>query len=342
MVFPFTILVINLINELIEVSGCENSAENPALSSPNRNFTFLNKDFAPNIAEKALEKIENCGKRTIEFVNTVSIVIVEFPVYCDNRICDNPDCKRHRGYKFTKAHFLQIESLKKQFNKPYAYIFTGWVLPVESINRRWLQNKLLFLYKLLKESSIGGFSVHMEIKLYPVEHKNYGNAYVHFHVVSNFIRDIGIVRGKWKRVVRSEKALTEEKIVKYISKYSSKTPFFATEIDRYRYHNLVYKTQMHRFCIKIDNDISRVKSDFYPLSLLEYEVYCTYRKDSEKNKVHHPFIDDYKNRDRPPDEFIEDSDLIDFQKNDFVDKELSWYKPKYKRPTEKEISDFYE
>ena len=308
--------------------------KNRALSSPYRNFTFQALKIEPKINKKirkiqlikALEKVDNCGKNFLEFVNKKTSDILTIPAFCDNRICNNPDCKKHRGHQFTKNHYKQIEKLKNDLEKPNAYIFTGWVLPVESINRKWLQSKLKFLYDILKKTSISEFSVHMEIKLYPSNHRHYGNAYVHFHCVSDYITDIGKVRQKWKRVIRSEKALTKEKIVGYISKYTSKTPFFQTNIDRELYHFLVYKTQMHRFSTTKQGELTNVESDYYPIEVIEYEIYNELKKGwkypSGAGK-------------KPPPSYQTHNKWIENFEIRHGIKEI-------KKPSNKEISDFYD
>lgn len=294
-----------------------------ALSSPTSNFVFSDVKKIDNL----YQKLSSCGKESVNIFDSSPEVYSWFsvPIYCNNRCCTNSDCKNHRGILFKNAHIHQISALMEHLEKPYAYIFTGYKLPLVNLSRRFIQSELRRLYDILKKSSISSFSVHMELKLYPEDHKDYGYCYLHFHVVSEYIKNIGLVRKKWKRVIRSERALTKNHIIPYIMKYSSKTPIFSNDLDKEFYHLLVYKTQMHRFCIF--DEISHISvnnnSRYYSEEALLKEVYNAYKND----KYYHSFVDDYKKRDKPPPNNLDNFGLngldsvivIDYSKDDSND-----------------------
>jgi len=222
--------------------------ENSALCSPKRNFLDFSDFYKPEFQEKLAcinAKKGNCGKFTKEYVHVKTNEVVEFPVYCDNRSCCI--CVEHKKYKYSKEHKKQIYSLDKSMRKPKAYIFTGWRLPLKDLTRVFCASKLLLLFGLLKRFSESEFSVHMEIKLLED-----GSAYLHFHVVSAFIKNLRLVSKLWGRVIRYEKAIKTEDLSNYVSKYASKVPMYYSNFQENYYTLLVYKLQMHRFSPKIN------------------------------------------------------------------------------------------
>lgn len=219
-------------------------AQNRTLSSPYRNFTILERNNLARINEKKA----NCGVDKINFINSSTLEQVFFPVYCDNRSC--PICKDHKKYKFRKTHHLQILALNKSMENPRAWVFTGWVMPIEELTREFCQDKIKKLFKLLKQYSASEFSIHMEIKI----QKN-GFAYLHFHVVSAYIKNIRLVSKLWGRKIRNELAILPDNLGFYVSKYASKVPYYPTVSHEAIFSVLVYKLQMHRFSPKIEHGI---------------------------------------------------------------------------------------
>jgi hypothetical protein len=229
--------------------GGLNEGKKGSLCPPYRNFILSDHE---NTLERFHEKVQKCGQELNEYVDRQTNELVTFPIYCDNRSCDNPECKDHRLYKYKKEHGGQIEVLQKTMNKPKGWVFSGWVIPYEDYDRRMIQDKLIELYRLLshvKYGSVTEFSIHMELKTYGVGHKNYGCVYLHFHVVCGGLKDLRYVRHVWGRQIRYEDAIRPEDLAHYVSKYASKTPHFATCVDQDVYHVMTYKLQMHRFSV---------------------------------------------------------------------------------------------
>jgi hypothetical protein len=287
-------------------------AEKQALSPPSSNFCFSDIEKLDNFHVKS----RNCGRYNQTFVSSSNSELIEFPIYCNNRSCNNEGCKEHRGYLFNRNHMGQISHVDDNIRKPKGWVFTGWVFPVPSNSfevdniRRFLQEKLIYLYRLLTVFSLTAFSVHMEIKPYPQGHKNEGKMYVHFHVVSGYINKLRVVRQRWKRQILAEDAKAIENLNRYVSKYASKTPYFDSEYTQEMYHLLVYKLHMHRFSIGKKDCVLSVRScgHFIPYSLLEWEVFTALKND----RFYHPFVDLYNERRRgkpPPvclDDFFEE------------------------------------
>lgn len=243
---------------------------------------------------KLYEKIANCGVNFNEYIAPDGC-LKSLPVYCDNRSCDNPECKKHRLYKYRKSHQAQIDRLNQSMKKPKGWVFTGYKYPLDKFTREFCQSKLLELNKLLKNSSVSEFSIHMEIKVYPKGHSNYGYAYLHFHVVSAGFRDLRYIRSRWKRQIRYEEAINKKALGYYVSKYASKTPVFNCELSRGFYHNLVYKLQMHRFsCSPAGGSPS--PSGWYSMDCLISEVKNELKKDwylnpNAKNKYYYKILE---------------------------------------------------
>lgn len=290
-------------------------AKNHAFSSLSRNLTFEHSELLSNL----YEKLANCGLETYAFIGPVKNgkhIFAEVPVYCDNRSCSNPDCKKHRLYKYKREHEPQLEYLKDNIDVPKAYVFTGWNIPIYEwdvdFTKKFVRKRLARLYLLLKKLSHTVFSIHMELKLYPVGHPKYGMAYLHFHVVSGFI-DVGKARQYWKRVVKYEHALSMDAIEGYISKYASKTPIFGCDNDRSMYHLIVYKTQMHRYSVGLQ-DCKKYEKNHEQLwfreDLIVMEAMACLKTRVERDNGYSKVLDDYMHRiysdDKPPPKMWED------------------------------------
>lgn len=282
---------------ILSTQFAENFNQNSSLCSPNGNFNISDIQKLENL----YKKLSNCGNTFVEYANKYTSELKQVPQYCNNRVCTNPDCKEHRGYLYFKNHRGQIDYLKENIRSPKAWIFTGWSIPIEKINRKFLQNKLKKLNSILSNFSTSSYSIHMEIKLYPLEHKNYGKAYIHFHVVSGGINNLKLARRIWNRQVSYEKALCYDNLSKYISKYASKTPNMESSSDLELYHLLVYKLQMHRFSVKRgDCSPLTVESSFINMDSLEAEVYYCLKKASDRHGYYYPYVENYKRRGKPP------------------------------------------
>lgn len=272
--------------------------------------------------EKIIEKVDNCGSVFDEYYAPSGLRRI-LPIHCDNRICENDECKQHRLYKYMHTHYGQIAILNEDMRSPKAWVFTGWVVSIASFDRHFAQSKLLQLFKLLSNSKFGSlshFSVHMELKVYPEHHKNYGFVYLHFHVVSGGLKDLRMCRRLWGRQIKYEQAINPNELGFYVSKYASKTPKFPDEEHRFHYARIVYKLQMHRFSVG-QSDLT--KSGWVSLSQIEREVYSTLYRDSYLNPKN---SSTYKNksskryyfkflepRDDPPPLSQDDIDFINSQ-----------------------------
>lgn len=252
--------------------------------------------------EKIIERIENCGNEIQEFVKSDGS-IKEFPVFCDNRSCENPKCQKHRLYKYRKKHDDQIRNLNKSMKKPKAWVFTVGHLRFP-IDRQYLKDKLKKLRKLLsnkKYGSVSEFSIHMELKL----SKDYPDSvYLHFHVVMGGVRDLRFIRKIWGKQILYEQAIKPKELGYYVSKYASKTPVFISEYHRMVYTVAVYKLQMHRFS---SGHAKYVPSGWYRMEDLYREVRNAYKNDIDD---YHPFLYDRPPPDNFIEDFIEDSDLV--------------------------------
>jgi hypothetical protein len=265
-----------------------------SLCSPLRG-TF---SFEQSRLDNLYAKLDNCGKEIWEIVKPSGEIFTK-PVYCDNRCCENSDCQKHRLYKYMRKHEAQIDATNKSMRKPKAWIFTGWHLEFP-IDRKFCQDKLRFLYRLLfdsKHGSVSEFSIHMELKF--SEKNGYRTAYLHFHVVSGGIKDLRFVQHRWSRIVRFEKAISPKDLGYYVSKYASKTPFFPSGLHMEFYHLAVYKLQMHRFSSKAKSPVRA--SDYVVLDFVRLECKSAFMRDSylnlkvgRKAKVrnqYHPFLE---------------------------------------------------
>jgi len=228
---------------------CENSENKNTLGPPVGTST-LNYKFLQHL----YSKLSNCGRGFYTLINQETGEKAELPIYCDNKSCTNPDCQKHRLYKYMKKHIKQISELNADMRKPKAWVFSTERKPYP-IDREYCRNKMKQLNNLLdikkhkKYGSKSKFSIHMEIKLYPKDKKYpYPTWYLHFHVVSALIEDLRLVRQLWGGYFISyEKAINPIDLGFYVSKYASKTPYFPDLNSFYEYAQAVYKTKMHSF-----------------------------------------------------------------------------------------------
>jgi hypothetical protein len=264
----------------------EKNAENNTLSSPNRNIYILDYEKLAAINKKK----SNCGVNFKSYYSVEKKEFVEFPVYCDNRSCCN--CKDHKRYKFNKVHQKQIVALNKSMIKPRAWIFTGWVLPNTELTREFCQEKLLQLFHILKQFKTSEFSIHMEIKP-----KNSEQLYLHFHVVSSYIKNIRLVSKLWSRKVLNEEAIKPKDLGFYVSKYASKVPVFYTNFQENYYTLLVYKLKMNLFSPKANVGEFIPTSKYYSEDQLRVEIYYAYRRgyynEYGTQIDYHPFLENY-------------------------------------------------
>lgn len=236
-----------------------------------------------------------CGTTSIELVNIYNSEVLDLPIYCDNRCCDNPGCKKHRLYKFQKEHCGQEIVLQKSIRKPKGWVFTGWNKPIEDFTRDFCRMQFLKLFYLLKRQALSEFSIHMELKL-----NEDGSAYLHFHVVAGGLKDFRFTQKSWGRIVRYQTAIRPKDLARYISKYASKTPRFYSDSQMLEYHRLVYKTQMHRFSC---NDKVTFSPEWVTMESLVREVRSSCYQDSYLNPSgrHRYYFKILENFDKPPD-----------------------------------------
>lgn len=272
------------------------------LSSPLKGTYVSDKQKLSNL----YDKLESCGVENYDFFNTKSEngkkAEITVPIFCDNRSCNNPECKKHRFYKYMKQHRHQILDINVDMKKPKAWIFTGYNLSFP-IDRKFCQKQLNKLYNVLdisrhpKFGSLSKFSIHMELKLHG------DHAYLHFHVTSSYIKNLKLIRAIWSRQIKYEFAIHPDKLENYISKYASKTPEFQSKSQLEFYHLAVYKLQMHRF--KSDAIPLSIKSEWVNMTLLSLEVKRAYFRDSYLNpniskskgksrNQYHPFLEPEK------------------------------------------------
>jgi len=265
------------------------------LSPPYRNSTFSDSEKLDIL----YGKIGNCcvDSRRYYFGDGS---FKDFPVCCDNRSCDHPVCKKHRLYKFLKAHSPQIEALNRSMRKPKAWVFTGFKMPLVELTRGFCRFHHSRLLALLKRFSVSEFSGHMEIKVY-----GDGDAYLHWHVVSAGFRNLRLLRKLWDRQILYEEAIVPVQLGYYVSKYASKTPCFSSDCDRELYHLLVYKTQMHFFSVKppvVVDDVEFVIRSCYSEDSIYREIFSEYYRDSHlkfdspsvrkrRHVVYHPILE---------------------------------------------------
>jgi hypothetical protein len=224
---------------------------------------------------KVWSRINKCGESREEFVD-YNNDIVELPVYCDNRACQNEHCKDHRLYKNMREHLGKINGLNKNIKSAKAWIFTDCKVPIDKLSRNYLQKRILLLYKILdiknhrKYGSVTSYSIHMELKMYKMKHEDcktcnnclegkkqgckigdncfqFNMVFVHFHVVSGGVKNLRLVRLLWGKVIRVEYAINRKRLGFYVSKYASKTPNFPSSVHADFYILFVYKLMMHRF-----------------------------------------------------------------------------------------------
>ena len=216
------------------------------LSSPFRNFTFETYPILQNLHVK----LANCGHDFVTLLNQRTLEQIEIPLFCDNRVCLNPDCKTHRLYKFMRAHSEQIKLLNRNIRKPKGWVFTTPRRPYP-MDRRYIQEQVRKVYRILDKSqhskygSNSLFSVHVEPK------PSADSWYLHFHVVSGGITNLRLVRKLWGYQIKYEDAISPIDLGYYVSKYASKVPSFPTKQSFLEYASAVYKLQMHRFSSRV-------------------------------------------------------------------------------------------
>lgn len=272
-----------------------------------------------------LQRIDDCCKEETFLVHHSGQEFLSLPKCCDNRICDNPECKEHRGYQHVKEHYAQMEYAKRYIESPRSFIFTGWKLePNVSAEyvRKFAQQKLtklVFVLKSINEHLLNNgrkpspFCIFMEFKIYQD-----GSVYLHFHVITGTIGDIHHAQGLWGRIIRYEDPIvTPEEVIRYVRKYTGKTPvIYAPNKEviplhtnqelRLKYLAIVYKLQMARYSKPRKEAIEefglRTQSCWYLESQLFSELKRAYRKGRGRdwdgsfyNKEFVPLID------RPPD-----------------------------------------
>ena len=84
-----------------------------------------------------MKRLIICGRRKTKLLNEYKNKTKEVPVYCDNRCCLNPLCKKHRSYKFKNEHEDQIGQLKKYIQVPKSYIFTTPTMSIYKMTLTW-------------------------------------------------------------------------------------------------------------------------------------------------------------------------------------------------------------
>jgi hypothetical protein len=303
------------------------------------------------------EKSDLCGLTYNEFLKLKGRNQKFFDVkqHCNNRACSRSGCKKHRLYLYMRNHKEQIYNLQKSMRKPKAWIFSGWKIHYKDFDKSFARKKLLFLFRLLSNEyygSVSEFSIHMELKMYPAvcnkwsdeckkcfyytrcKHNDacpsYEMVYLHFHVVTAGIKDLKIVRKLWGRNIRYESAINVNDLSYYVSKYASKTPYFAYKIDQEIYHCMVYKMQMHRFSCKKDADLLKVEPGCLPVDLfLMLEGVCMKSRNFRKKFDGSLVRVDGKLRPPPCQSVLLDKDEIDFGYDDGVecfvpDRPRSW------------------
>lgn len=293
------------------------------LGPPKGNFNIFDSPIVKNIKER----ISICGENSVEFYNAKEDKFYEFPTYCNNRCCENPGCKDHRGYLYMKSHLAQIQTIDAQIKKPKGFVFSDIKKPLKEFNKKYIRYRMKKLYNLLERFSLTPFSIHLELKLYPdtcdlinqhqckkcIHKEKYnckngdkcrfsGLCFLHFHVITGFIDKLGVVRKIWGFHVSSQKAISKN-LTNYVAKYASKTPIFANEENQFIYGLLVYKTQMHRFSIKPTEILSEFSgcSDWVCVDLLIGEIKSTIQRNRKRHRYWGHFTDFAPIIDKPPD-----------------------------------------
>jgi len=218
--------------------------------------------------EMVFRKLVGCGHGSVTVQNKRKGRIEVIPLYCDNRICQKPECKRHREYKYRKQHRYQIRHMKRSIHRPKSYVFSIERLPYP-VDKRFVAEMRRKLARLLdckkhpEYGSVTDCSIHTEIK--PGE----TSYYLHFHVVSGFIRGLKQIRGEWGYQIMSQPARCIGNLERYVSKYASKVPeFHLLAVDMVtrlvivmQYFEAVYKAQMHTYLVDVKAP-GRVRGNF--------------------------------------------------------------------------------
>lgn len=202
-------------------------------------------------------KLVNCGHGTVFLQDKVTRDSLDIVIHCDNRVCQRPACKKHRQYKFRKEHSGQVCQMMKSIRRPKAWIFTSPRLSYP-IDRKYISDErkrvreLLDIRKHDNYGSVTDFSIHTEVK--PGE----SSWYLHHHVVSGGIKNLGVVRELYGFQIKYEYAISKSGIEAYMSKYASKVPeFHLLGVDYLtrlyivmEYFSAVYKAEMHSYGVK--------------------------------------------------------------------------------------------
>jgi len=289
------------------------------------------------LVNEILLKVQECGVEFVEFVNKKTNEISELPAYCDNRICENPSCKGHRGYKFAKNHSDQIFSIDSNILRPKGWVFTTPRVNIYLLKREYIKEKTLELKRLNERYASSEFSIHCEIKVKPPDERyKFYTFYMHYHVAcGGYKKDIRFLMNRWGYAIRYEYAIKKNELNRYISKYASKTPNFFNDEIRILYLGLTYKTKMHIFSVGHKKNVNDLVSDYYCLSRLENEVFkclfnSSYHNFSPKNSLryYYQFIEDKLGKRKV---FIESKQEYEIRE-----------KITENKPSVKEVQDFYD
>lgn len=223
-----------------------------SLCSPVK-VTFDNDELSK--LESIGKSIAKCGTVELEYYDVRLGNFVFEPQFCNNRICDVDGCRKHRRHLYMVQHNHQIFLLHQSMKNPKGWVFTNGHYPVDELPRKYFQDELKRLYKLLKEYASSEFSVHMEVKM-SVDHP--GTAYFHFHVVMAGTHDLKGLRKEYGFQIFYEDAIHPQTLGYYVSKYASKTPRFPSNFHQDWYALCVYKLQMNKFSVSIPKRESRV------------------------------------------------------------------------------------
>lgn len=76
------------------------------------------------MVKRIYDKISRCGGIYLKFLNKKTLEITDIQAFCDNRVCKNPNCQKHRFYKFMREHMHQIFEIQSDMRRPKAWVFT--------------------------------------------------------------------------------------------------------------------------------------------------------------------------------------------------------------------------
>lgn len=260
----------SLVSPVSVVDNLENSSS--SLGSPSMGTCEEFFETYP-VMYGVFERISRCGHGEFTFGNPDGDEIV-LRSFCDNRVCTNPDCKKHRLNKYMSKHRPQIIDIGKDIRKPKAWIFTT---PVKEypIDRDYCRQEYRRLMEILnkkkhpKYGSVSKFSVHMEIKV------KESTWFLHFHVVSGGIKNFSYVKNVvWGFYAHYDVAINPKDLAYYVSKYASKVPHFTTKQMLFEYAYAVYKLKMHGFSVRgfySPSEWFMVDSPIKPRSMISFK-----------------------------------------------------------------------